>query len=633
MLEELLGHGLPSRLGTLVLERAEGNPFFLEELVAALIDRGYLVRRERGWELGHLQDGFAVPDSVESILAARIDLLGPAEKAALQAASVVGRVFWPAPVLELLGGVEADMGVLVGRDFIRRHRMSTMAGEQEFAFKHALTRDVAYASVPKAKRARLHAAFAAWLERLCADREEYAPLLAHHCSEAVRPEDRDLAWPDDDAEYDRLRASALVWLRRSAELAAARYALDEQISLLERAVEFETDPVGCARLRHEIAHAHALNFDDEAFVKAMLSTIDACSDDAELGQLYAEAAFHCAVRWQQEADRERIDDWSRLALELGAGESPVRVRALVARAICRPEEADALGREAEAIAARLDDPELLSYALYIRADVALAAADYEEACRIVERRLETLARIDDPDHRADAYWAALPAYLGAARFDDARHIASLHDDVTAPLTLHHRLHGVAVLLEVEQLAGDWERIRELTPRAERASAQSTTRCLHSRLGLLTCALASAYLGDDEGARRLEARSEEYGIDRYGREESPIWLALHRGDLVEVERRLEELEQPGKSLLRSRKLAPVAARLDALAALGRRETLEHDATPLLRPGTYLEPFALRALGAVRRDETLVVQAAQRFETMGLTWHASRTTALLRGSPVS
>ena len=80
-------------------------------------------------------------------------------------------------------------------------------------------------------------------------------------------------------------------------------------------------------------------------------------------------------------------------------------------------------------------------------------------------------------------------------------------------------------------------------------------------------------------------------------------------------------------------APVAARLDALAALGRRETLEHDATPLLRPGTYLEPFALRALGAVRRDETLVVQAAQRFETMGLIWHASRTTALLRGSPVS
>ena len=147
-------------------------------------------------------------------------------------------------------------------------------------------------------------------------------------------------------------------------------------------------------------------------------------------------------------------------------------------------------------------------------------------------------------------------------------------------------------------------------------------------GLLTCALASAYLGDEEEARRLEARSEEYGIDRYGREESPIWLALHRGDLVAVERRLEDLEQPGKSLLRSRKLAPVAARLDALAALDRRETVEGDAPSLLRPGTYLEPFALRALGVVREDEALIEQALSRFEALGLDWHTAETRKLLQ-----
>ena len=173
-----------------------------------------------------------------------------------------------------------------------------------------------------------------------------------------------------------------VWLRRSAELAAARYALDEQISLLERAVEFEPDPAGCARLRREIAHAHALNFDDEAFVKAMVSTIDACSDDAELGQLYAEAAFHCAVRWQQEADRERIDDWSRLALELGAGESPVRVRALVARAICRPEEADALGRKKVAAKVALSDSRPAR-----RSGASVVCAPYPRGRRARGRRL------------------------------------------------------------------------------------------------------------------------------------------------------------------------------------------------------------------------------------------------------
>ena len=623
MLKQLLGAELPARLRQLVVEQAEGNPFFVEELVAALIDRRYLVRHDDGWRLRDLPARPSVPDSIDSIIAARIDLLGPAEKAALQAASVIGRVFWADPVRELIGGVEADLGVLVERDFIRRRPVSSMAGEREFAFKHGLTRDVAYESLPKARRAHLHAVFAAWIERVGGGRDEHAPLLAHHYAEAVRPEDVDLAWPDEEQQLEALRAKARVWLRRAAELAGARYALDEQISLLRVAVELEPSPTGQVRLWREIAHANALNFDDEAFKDALVRAIDACTDQEQLMELYAEYAFQSAVRWQQEADRPRIDEWSRVVLELGGAETRARAQALVARAICHPEEAEAAAREAETIAARLDDPELHSYALYIRGDVALAAAAYDEAQRIVGDRLAMLDRIDDPDHRADACWAALPAYLGNGRFDDARRTAHLHDEITERLTPHHRLHGVAVLLEVEQLAGNWERIRALTARAERAAEQSTTRCLHNRLALLTCALASAYLGDEDEARRLEKRSDESGIDLYGRAESLIWLALHRRDLTLVERLLAELDQPRKSFLRSRKLAPVAARLDALAALGRRETLEHDAPPLLRPGTYLEPFALRALGVVREDEGLTEQAVERFEALGLDWHAAQT----------
>jgi predicted ATPase/DNA-binding SARP family transcriptional activator len=627
MLDELLGPGLPRRLGQLVLEQAEGNPFFLEELVAALIDRGFLLQHDGGWKLRELPAGFAIPDSIESILAARIDLLGPSEKAALQAASVVGRVFWPGPVLELLAGLEADWGVLVGRDFIRRRRNSSMAGEGEFAFKHALTRDVAYESLPKGTRARLHAAFAAWIERRGAERDEYAPLLAHHYAEAVKPDDRDLAWPDRDAEVERLQSKALHWLRRSADLAAARYAIDEQISLLERAVAIEPNQTGQVKLWRTIAHAHALTYDDDAFRDAMRKAIDVCSDETELAELYAEGAFQCAVRWQQEIDRDQIDQWSEAALETAGRESRARAQALVARAICHPTEAEANSRAAEALAVRLQDPESHSYALYIRADIALAAADYEEAQRIVEERLGLLHRVDDPDHHADAYWAALPAYLGNGRFDKAREIAHRHDEITQQLTAHHRLHGVAVLLEVEQLAGNWQRIRALTARAEQAVDQNTTRCLHNRLALLTCALASAYLGADDEARRLEARSEESGVDLYGRAESLIWLSLHRSDLAEVERLLGELERPRKSLLRSRKLAPVVARLDALAALGNRQALEHDALPRLRPCTYLEPFALRALGVVRKDERLIEQAMERFERLGLEWHAAQTRTRL------
>src|SRR5207237_4274971 len=94
-----------------------------------------------------------IADTVQAVVAARLDLLQPAEKAALQAAAVVGRIFWTGPVYDLIED-QPDLRVLEDRDFIRRRGGSSLEGEREFAFKHAITREVAYESVPKAKRAR-----------------------------------------------------------------------------------------------------------------------------------------------------------------------------------------------------------------------------------------------------------------------------------------------------------------------------------------------------------------------------------------------------------------------------------------------------------------------------------------------
>ena len=127
--------------------------------------------------MGELPSDFQVPDSVQAVLAARIDLLPADEKAALQAAAVIGRIFWTGPVYELVGGGRPDFGLLEDRDFVRRRVGSSIAGEREYAIKHALTREVAYASLPKAQRAHLHAAFAGWLER-SAERATSTP----HCS-------------------------------------------------------------------------------------------------------------------------------------------------------------------------------------------------------------------------------------------------------------------------------------------------------------------------------------------------------------------------------------------------------------------------------------------------------------------
>jgi predicted ATPase len=120
----LLGSDCPGPIHELVAERAEGNPFFVEELIATLTDRGVLARRNGDWSFGEFPVGFSVPDTVQAVLAARIDMLPRIEKAALQTAAVIGRVFWSSPVCELVEGADPDFGLLGERDFVLRRSRS-----------------------------------------------------------------------------------------------------------------------------------------------------------------------------------------------------------------------------------------------------------------------------------------------------------------------------------------------------------------------------------------------------------------------------------------------------------------------------------------------------------------------------
>jgi class 3 adenylate cyclase len=265
MVDELLGGTLPAGLHEVVVERADGNPFFVEELLATMLDRQLLRRQNGSWRMAELPSDFAVPDTVQAVVAARVDLLDAGEKQALQAASVIGRIFWAGPVYELVDDTDPDLRVLEERDFIRRRPGSSIAGDREYAIKHALTREVAYASLPRGRRARMHAAFAQWLERTGEGQDEYAPLLAHHYAEAVRPDDADLAWAGAEGELAELRARAVTWLRRAAELAIGRFEIDEGLALLHRALDLEPGEEGAALWR-EVGRANVLKFDGEAVV-------------------------------------------------------------------------------------------------------------------------------------------------------------------------------------------------------------------------------------------------------------------------------------------------------------------------------------------------------------------------------
>jgi hypothetical protein len=633
LFDDALTEALPLELRNLVVERAEGNPLFVEELIGTLIDRGTLERVGDSWRANRLLPNIDIPDSVQAVLAARIDLLPSLEKAALQAASVVGRTFWVGPVLELVGG-EPDFGLLEERDFVRRRPGSSMAGEQEYAIKHALTREVAYTSLPKAKRARLHAGFAAWLEQAGGGRDETAPLLAHHYAEAVRPEDTDLAWGGEEAERARLQGKALDWLRRAAELALGRYELGDAISLLQRALDLEEREQSRAELWRDIGHAHAMRYEGQAFWEAMQNSLQACKDRATCGETYGLLALHTAARsgmWQRRPDHELVTGWIDRALELSEPETPARVRALVARAFWTPKEAPDAAREAERLAERLGDRELQSWALDALLAQAYSQHRYDDAYKFARERLNLIAEISDPDHVVEAHEAAVPAFAAVAQIDEARSLAREADDLSQKLSPHHELHGLSLQLEVEELAGGWEKVVSLTARTERAvSANLDTPCSRNARSLLVCAVASAVVGDEQRAAELERAAEELGLEGYdfALEAPRLRLALLRGNPGPVG---DALEAPASHNL-SFGLARLAARIDALAAL-RDRRVEEDAPRLLQAGTYIEPFALRALGIVREDETLVGRANDRLRAIGLDWHAEQTNALIEAASIS
>ncbi|HEY3071038.1 MAG TPA: adenylate/guanylate cyclase domain-containing protein, partial [Gaiellaceae bacterium] len=180
---------LPAELQTALLERAEGNPLYAEEYVRMLQDRGFLRRENGTWRFEQTED-LPLPESVQGIVAARLDALSPEEKTLAQDAAVIGKVFWIGAVAAVgdqpRGAIEERLHALSRKAFVRRERRSSVAGEEQFTFLHVLVRDVAYGQIPRGSRSAKHRAAAEWIASLSADRsEDRAEMLAHHYLSAL----------------------------------------------------------------------------------------------------------------------------------------------------------------------------------------------------------------------------------------------------------------------------------------------------------------------------------------------------------------------------------------------------------------------------------------------------------------
>ena len=206
----LLAGADPSTIAK-VVATAEGNPLFLEELVAAL---------------GEEEGEGDLPATVRAAIAARIDALPPDARTALLHASVIGQSFWSGVLEGMgdLGDVEASLEALEARGLVRRHPHSQVEGDVEFAFKHVLIRDVAYATLPRGLRRELHSATAQVIEASVPDPTELAWILAYHWREGGEP------------------ARAVEYLIAAGDRARAAMAVEETYDFYTRALELaDTD--------------------------------------------------------------------------------------------------------------------------------------------------------------------------------------------------------------------------------------------------------------------------------------------------------------------------------------------------------------------------------------------------------
>jgi class 3 adenylate cyclase/tetratricopeptide (TPR) repeat protein len=234
----LLGAVMPGDLAGPVLERAEGNPLYAEELVRLLRDRDLLVGRDGGLAL---RPGATVPlpDSISALIAARLDTLSPEGKSILADAAVIGKVFWAGAVAAMgernLDFVLESLIELSRKDLVRPAPSSSMADDTEYTFWHVLTRDVAYAALPRASRAARHVAAARWIEGRAGDRvEDQADILAHHYATAV-----ELARASGDADRAaELEPPALRFLSLAGDR-ALRLDAAGALPILERALALE----------------------------------------------------------------------------------------------------------------------------------------------------------------------------------------------------------------------------------------------------------------------------------------------------------------------------------------------------------------------------------------------------------
>lgn len=532
MLERLLEVAeLPEALRAEILGKSEGNPFFVEEIIQRLIDEGALTQDGDRWRAVRAIDVAPIPDSVQALLAARVDALAPTERHALQEAAVIGRTFWAAPVEEAASGddVAAALDSLERKGLIFVRPMSTLAGQTEYIFKHALVRDVAYASLPKARRARAHAEVAAWIERISGDRsEEFAELIAHHYWTAVAGEDSDLAWLDDSGAHEELRGRAFAALIAAGRAARRRFATDRAAELHERALTLATSDAERLDAYEQLGRDHEVAFHGDEALSAFNAALEIARRDpgerARVASLARRGGTMVSVRagsFREPPDLASAD--ALIAEGLAVVEDPrERATLQVARAAMAArwlsvsgredpvpmEQRVAAAREATAIADELADPTLKFIAADILTDLHTIQGEYADALRVIEDALPAIERIPSPARQSSDYSeAATSIFEFGGDVAGSLELARRSRELARDLSPHDQMHASFAVIRAAHALGEWDEVEQvLDEHLANHELEATVRCIAIQGGPSLGALVVAHRGDAERALALARRS-------------------------------------------------------------------------------------------------------------------------------
>jgi class 3 adenylate cyclase len=423
------------------LARVGGNPLYAEQYRRVLLERG---------------DVQELPETVHGIIAARLDAVSEREKRLLQAAAVVGKVFW-------LGSVEAIDGVsrweaeellygLERKEFVQRARATSVASETEYSFRHVLIRDVAYGQIPRGERSHMHRRAAAWIESLGRP-DEQGELLAHHYLQAL--ELAQAAGLDQGELADAARRA----LRDAGDRAAALYARRAAEGFYDAALALtsEGDPERAELLyRRATPLGRHIGGGDIGYLEQARDALLAAGDRARA----AEAETQLAQTHWIAGRAETAEKHAARAQELIEGEQPSESRAWVlvrlgTRASVRGENAQAarLAAEARSVSEQVGWPDGLGEALTllglqrIYLGDAGGLADVERAVELtasspalglLSRTLNALAVAQQVLGDTDA---AYDARRRAAEVSDRLQVDTLTHWFEAVLSDHHYRRG------------------------------------------------------------------------------------------------------------------------------------------------------------------------------------------------